>query len=253
MGNNQNSHSFDYLSSCCACCPKYFYKNYLLLFLVYEKLQRNFFKNSFYPSYYFLFFVTILCLDYLQNSIIPQIKDKKALTFVKLIHLDEATIAGTNIPPIPDEKLNNATLLGIDSNKNYIRDDVELAIYAKYGSSTQERVALLGYTQALEMRYRVYWKEGQEYVEHKINSFTSCLWIDLNPVKSRDPITDLPEKEERSERQKKFEDYEKVTRDMVDNTDLRKEYIRTSDKAFISFGGFAVGGEVCLLDFNKIK
>jgi hypothetical protein len=146
-----------------------------------KNIKETFLKIRFILLVIFCFFVTILCLDYLQNSIIPQIKDKKALTFVKSIHLDEATIAGTNIPPIPDEKQNNATLLGIDSNKNYIRDDVELAIYAKYGSSTQERVALLGYAQALEMRYRVYWKEGHQYVEDEILSRRSCIVATLNP------------------------------------------------------------------------
>jgi len=38
------------------------------------------------------------------------------------------------LPPEPDSKINNATLLGIDSNNNGVRDDVERAIYSHYKS-----------------------------------------------------------------------------------------------------------------------
>ncbi|MDF1884563.1 hypothetical protein JHD49_11490, partial [Sulfurimonas sp. SAG-AH-194-C21] len=41
-------------------------------------------------------------------------------------------INGHRLPPMPDETLNNATLLGIDSNNNGVRDDVERWIYEKY-------------------------------------------------------------------------------------------------------------------------
>ena len=37
-------------------------------------------------------------------------------------------IGGHLLPKMPDEKLNNSTLKGIDSNKNGIRDDVEIFI-----------------------------------------------------------------------------------------------------------------------------
>jgi len=42
-------------------------------------------------------------------------------------------IGGHHLPPEPDPVLNNATVLGIDSNNNGVRDDVERWIYAKYG------------------------------------------------------------------------------------------------------------------------
>jgi len=41
-------------------------------------------------------------------------------------------INGHKLPPMPDETLNNATLLGVDSNNNGVRDDVERKIYAVY-------------------------------------------------------------------------------------------------------------------------
>ena len=41
-------------------------------------------------------------------------------------------INGHTLPPKPDPKVNNSTLLGIDSNNNGVRDDVEIWIYQTY-------------------------------------------------------------------------------------------------------------------------
>ncbi len=41
-------------------------------------------------------------------------------------------INGYKLPPMPDEKLNNSTLLGIDANNNGVRDDVERYLLNKY-------------------------------------------------------------------------------------------------------------------------
>jgi hypothetical protein len=41
-------------------------------------------------------------------------------------------INGHRLPPEPDPKINNATLLGVDSNNNGVRDDVERWIYKTY-------------------------------------------------------------------------------------------------------------------------
>ncbi len=41
-------------------------------------------------------------------------------------------IHGYTLPPEPDPAINNATLLGIDSNNNGVRDDVEIWILKKY-------------------------------------------------------------------------------------------------------------------------
>ena len=42
------------------------------------------------------------------------------------------TINGHILPPEPDPKINNATLLGTDVNENGVRDDVERWIYKTY-------------------------------------------------------------------------------------------------------------------------
>lgn len=46
------------------------------------------------------------------------------------------TINGISVPPEPDATLNNATLAGVDSNNNGVRDDVERVIAAAVTTST---------------------------------------------------------------------------------------------------------------------
>ena len=52
-------------------------------------------------------------------------KSEKTITVYKVVH-------GHRLPPEPDPKINNSTLLGIDSNNNGVRDDVERWIYTRY-------------------------------------------------------------------------------------------------------------------------
>ncbi len=59
----------------------------------------------------------------------------KKLALVLLIltsNIYSETINGYILPPEPDPKINNSTLLGIDSNNNGVRDDVERWIYKTY-------------------------------------------------------------------------------------------------------------------------
>jgi len=45
---------------------------------------------------------------------------------------ETVVIKGYTLPPEPDPKINNSTLLGVDSNNNGVRDDVERWIYDRY-------------------------------------------------------------------------------------------------------------------------
>jgi hypothetical protein len=59
----------------------------------------------------------------------------KKLTLILLLltsTIYSEIINGHTLPPEPDPKINNATLLGIDSNNNGVRDDVERWIYNRY-------------------------------------------------------------------------------------------------------------------------
>lgn len=74
---------------------------------------------------------------------------------VEAIHSQKLTVGdvdGSNLPPAPDPALVDATVEGIDANSNGIRDDVELAIFAKYPSDRKVRAAALQYAKA-EQRF----------------------------------------------------------------------------------------------------
>ena len=54
------------------------------------------------------------------------------LTTITIAKNNVEIIHGHTLPPEPAPVLNNATLGGVDSNNNGVRDDVERAIYKKY-------------------------------------------------------------------------------------------------------------------------
>ena len=49
-------------------------------------------------------------------------------------------VNGYKLPPEPDETLNNSTLLGIDSNNNGVRDDVEIYVIKKYAKADYPKI-----------------------------------------------------------------------------------------------------------------
>jgi len=76
-----------------------------------------------------------------QNSLYAK-KDINIFIQAKLGTVSSNTLAleiykeinGHRLPPEPDPTINNATLLGIDSNNNGVRDDVERWIYTTYNT-----------------------------------------------------------------------------------------------------------------------
>src|SRR3989338_5014064 len=80
------------------------------------------------------------------------VKQDKTKAVVEKIHntkLALADVLGDNLPPVPENP--DATVVGVDTNKNGIRDDVELAIFAEYPNSARTRAVLLQYALALQM------------------------------------------------------------------------------------------------------
>ena len=51
-------------------------------------------------------------------------------------------VEGHTLPPEPDPKVNNATLLGVDVNNNGVRDDVERWIYKEYKNPIERGIML---------------------------------------------------------------------------------------------------------------
>ena len=73
---------------------------------------------------------------------------------IAAIHTQRLTMAdvdGKHLPPQPDPKLVDATVEGVDANKNGIRDDVELAIFKKYPNDAKIRAAELQYAMDQQM------------------------------------------------------------------------------------------------------
>lgn len=73
---------------------------------------------------------------------------------IAAIHAQRLTMAdadGKHLPPQPDPKLVDATVEGIDANKNGVRDDVELAIFKKYPNDAKIRAAELQYAMDQQM------------------------------------------------------------------------------------------------------
>lgn len=105
---------------------------------------------------------------------------EKAAAEAKLggVRITLADAVGTHVPPVPDSVINSSTVAGVDANLNYIRDDVEHALFALYPktSATDElgntedtnlkkRAAALQYAQALQLFLT------RVYDEHSIRIF----------------------------------------------------------------------------------
>jgi hypothetical protein len=74
---------------------------------------------------------------------------------VAQIHATKLTmddVMGVNLPPDPGSEA-DMTVAGVDVNKNGIRDDVELAIFREYATSSKTRAVLLQYALALQMEF----------------------------------------------------------------------------------------------------
>ncbi len=106
-------------------------------------------------------------------------------------HLTLDDVIGKNLPPIPNTTEVNATVVGVDANHNGIRDDVELAIFAKYPTDSITRSAELQYAKALQMYFTDVFSKGTlEAVILQDGRAISCVWNTVpTPWKNRSEIT----------------------------------------------------------------
>ena len=123
--------------------------------------------------------VGVLVLVYIALVLyrIPTVGEKeRTKDAVAYIHAQKITLSdviGSNLPPPPNKQENDATVEGVDSNNNGIRDDVELVIFEKYPDSPRVRAAQLQYAMAVQMELtKVFnsetwkaavWKEARGY------------------------------------------------------------------------------------------
>ena len=95
-------------------------------------------------------------------------------------------INGHLLPPAPDPILNNATLLGIDSNNNGVRDDVERKIYFRYKRPIEQAFMMQDakiYPQTLEDPVAA--AASQELEKENWNIATCDVYLILQGIKLR--------------------------------------------------------------------
>lgn len=134
---------------------------FMLFFVTLPTFYWMFFKTKF-PKlakiwkvyrYFYIFFI-VLYLAFFSLGIArlaDKQKTQKAIDFINSRRITLDDVMGKNLPPKPDQQLNDSTIAGIDANNNYIRDDVELAIFQKYPDNAKIRAAMLQYAQALQL------------------------------------------------------------------------------------------------------
>jgi hypothetical protein len=98
----------------------------------------------------------VLCFLYVLLVLIripvidKQKETEEAIEKIQNQHITAMDVLNTNPPPVPDQTQNDATLLGIDTNRNGIRDDIEL-ILSNTTSTPQVRAGELQYAHTLQL------------------------------------------------------------------------------------------------------
>lgn len=94
---------------------------------------------------------------------------------------NEGVINGIAVPPEPDPALNDATLAGVDSNNNGVRDDVERMIAREFGDSTSKYQEVMRFA-AAEQRVIT---DGNPNARDSYTNFIDCA-LDRGFVSSED-------------------------------------------------------------------
>ena len=146
-------------------------------------------------------------------------------------------VMGKNLPPAPTNP--DATVQGVDANKNGIRDDVELAIFKEYPNFAKTRAVLLQYALVLQMQMTLPDVNQQTFtatVEDKDRAL-NCIW-------SISPRSDIKKFEEETTRNEEF-----VTSRQT-NTEQRKKY---QHDLYNYLGSYSSPNEGCDLDLSKLS
>ncbi len=145
-------------------------------------------------------------------------KTQKAVDFINSKKITLFDVFGNNLPPKPDQNLNDSTVAGIDANNNFIRDDVELAIFAKYPNSAKIRAAMLQYAQALQLELtQVFDSKTLVATIQKEDLAYGCIG-NASTEKSLDAVNKR----------------EKEIKDIVLNTDLRNKMQSNNSKKYMT-------------------
>ena len=124
-----------------------------------------------------IFLLYIGLVIYRIPAVLEKQKTEEAVRAIRSQKITLDDVMGTNLPPVPDPALVDATIAGIDANENGIRDDVELAIFEAYPDSAKTRAVLLQYAFAnqLETRQKLINSETVTAVAEEIGRANICL------------------------------------------------------------------------------
>lgn len=110
-----------------------------------------------------LIFFGVMALLFLFGLYIQYDAEKRTPEAVARIHTRAVTmemVEGKNLPPMPSVAEKDATVAGVDINKNGVRDDVEIEIFNRHPNEPKVRAAQLQYAMALQSRLTDVFSEG---------------------------------------------------------------------------------------------
>ena len=181
-----------------------------------------------------LVILVLLLAVYRIPAVLEKEKTQKTVEFIQAQKITRADVEGVNLPPEPDLALRDATIEGIDENKNGIRDDVELEIFRRYPNDQVLRAAMLQYAMGLQLYLtHVFNSETWAVASEQISRGRSCLAETYSRENAKEHL--------RFTGAKRLE-----VEGVVLNTENRKAHYDTLDKFTKSFGLSSV--EVCDVD-----
>ena len=108
------------------------------------------------------------------------VQAKVGITLSNTLNLNITWIVdGHTLPPEPDKVLNDSTLLGIDTNNNGVRDDVERWIYKTYKQPIERGLFLQSaraYNKVIVDPSKA--RETKKYVDNVVSCFAYWVYID---------------------------------------------------------------------------
>ncbi len=159
---------------------------FVLIFITLPTIYLLYFKKKFpqlngvwkiYRIFYIIFIVAYVAFYFVGVwRADQQNKTQATIDFINSKKITMDDVMGKNLPPQPNQQLNDSTIAGIDANNNYIRDDVELAIFKEYPNSAKIRSAELQYAQEIQIKLTsVYDTNTWLAAMKKINNGISCM------------------------------------------------------------------------------
>jgi hypothetical protein len=211
-------------------------------------------------AYPILIFVTVAVVV----SFPRQIERQRTEPVVAKIHATKLTmddVTGVNLPPDPGSAADD-TVAGIDANTNGIRDDVELAIFRDYATSSKTRAVLLQYALIKQMQVTLPVLNEQTVtasVEDNESRAYVCVWslfadsrtaLDAFIEKTKDnPDFETERKKQWREHFEKVDLMESYIDSLIVNTAERKNYF---DVFYQLLRSYSSSNEGCDIEFSAL-